>query len=422
MSKNRISEKLSTEPYKGVRDFYPEDQQFLTYLFSTIRGVVERAGYVEYHASVLEPAELYTSKGADNAEIINEQSYTFVDRGGRQVALRPEMTPTVARMVAARRRELAFPLRLYSLPNLFRYERPQRGRLREHWQLNVDLFGSRSPLADAEIIMVAYELMRAFGASESDFVVKVGSRAYIDHVAQENALSEEQTKKLLGLLDKKQKISEHDFSAGLRELGVSESVLSPENPPPEVVELLKYFGDAGVGTVVYDPSVVRGFAYYTGMVFEVFDTHPDNTRALFGGGRYDNLTALFEDASPEGGVPGVGFGMGDVTIRDFLAVRGLLQPYVPPTAVYIAVTSPDLAVEAQALAGTLRREGVNVAVDFGEKKLGDQIKTAAKHKIPRLIVVGENELATGVFSIKNLETGAEEQVPQEELSRYFNTL
>jgi len=410
-----MSKKLSTESYKGVRDFYPEDQALLNYIFSTMRSVVERAGYVEYHASVLEPAELYRSKGAENEEIINEQSYTFTDRGGREVALRPEMTPTVARMVAARRRELGFPLRLYSIPNVFRYERPQRGRLREHWQLNVDLFGSRSAAADAEVIMVAHELMVAFGARESDFIIKVGSRAYLNQVIKDHKLSDEQGKKLLVLLDRKQKISEADFDAGLRELGVNKSVLSPAGAPPEVEKMLEDFSASGMDNIVYDPSIVRGFAYYTGLVFEVFDTHTDNNRALFGGGRYDNLTALFDDEA----LPGVGFGMGDVTIRDFLAVRGLLPPYTPSTAVYLAVTAPELALRAQTLAGALRRAGVNVAVDFGERKLGDQIKTAAKHKIPWLVVVGEDELASEVFGVKNLETGAQVQVPQSELPAFF---
>src|SRR3989344_1129452 len=221
MSKN----KLSVEPYKGVRDFYPEDQAFLNWLFKTIRAEVERAGYAEYHASVLEPAELYKAKGAENEEIINEQAYTFTARGGREVVLRPEMTPTVARMVAARRRELGFPLRLYSIPNVFRYERPQRGRLREHWQLNVDLFGSRSLAADAEVIMVAHELMVAFGARESDFIIKVGSRAYLDQV-----------------------IKDH-------ELGVNKSVLSPAGAPPEVEKMLEDFSASGMDNIVYDPNI-----------------------------------------------------------------------------------------------------------------------------------------------------------------------
>ncbi len=167
---------LSTEPYKGVRDFYPEDQALLNYLFATYRRVAQSFGYVEYHASVLEPAELYKAKGSENEEIVNEQTYTFLDRGEREVTLRPEMTPTVARMVSAKRRELGFPLRLFSIPNLFRYERPQRGRLREHWQLNVDLFGSKSVDADVEIVLVAYELMRACGAQDNETPPDISTR------------------------------------------------------------------------------------------------------------------------------------------------------------------------------------------------------------------------------------------------------
>ena len=411
MSKN----KLSVEPYKGVRDFYPEDQAFLNWLFKTLRAQVERAGYVEYHASILEPAELYKAKGADNEEIVNEQSYIFTDRGGREVALRPEMTPTVARMVAARRRELGFPLRLYSIPNVFRYERPQRGRLREHWQLNVDIFGSRSSAADAEIIMVAYGIMTALGARESDFEIRIGSRQAINTIAQESGLGEAQTKQLFGLLDRRAKMSEVDFDLEIKKLGVTKSLLSPKVVPQDIAQMLQEFRAAGINNIVYDPSVVRGFAYYTGVVFEVFDTHKENNRALFGGGRYDNLTALFDDEP----MPGVGFGMGDVTMRDFLAVRGLIPPYTPTTAVYLAVTAPELAVRAQALAGELRGAGVNAAVDFGERKLGDQIKAAAKHKIPWLIVVGEDELASGIYNVKNLETGAAEPVARDDLAGFF---
>jgi histidyl-tRNA synthetase len=403
--------KLSVEPYKGVRDFYPEDAAALRSIFSTWRSVVEKCGYVEYNASILEPSELYKAKGSDNEEIVKDQTYTFTDRGGREVTLRPEMTPTVARMVAAKRRELGFPLRLYSIPNVFRYERPQRGRLREHWQLNVDLFGSRSLAADAEVIGVAYGIMRAFGARQSDFIIKVGSRAAINGIAQEHSLSDEDTRVFFGLLDRRDKISSVDFDAGLQKLGINKSLLSPHNVPHDIEKMLKDFNDAGIGNIVYDPAIVRGFAYYTGTVFEVFDTHPDNNRALFGGGRYDNLTALFDDEA----LPGVGFGMGDVTMKDFLAVRGLIPPYTPPTRVYLAVTSPELATAAQSLAGALRTEGINAAIDFGERKLGDQIKAAGKHGIPYLVVVGERELESGEFSLRDMQSGAEEKVSQEEL-------
>lgn len=417
MSKNP-KEKLSTEPYKGVRDFYPEDQAFLNYLIATMRGVVERVGYVEYHASILEPSELFKSKGAQNEEIINEQSYTFTDRGGREVTLRPEMTPTVARMVAAKRRELGYPLRWYSIPNCFRYERPQRGRLREFWQLNVDIFGSYSPAADAEVVAVAYGLMKAFGASDGDFEIRIGSRTYINQIISDNKLSDEQGKALLSLLDRKSKISSVDFDAGLAGLGVNKSLLSPSNVPGDIATMLQDFSDAGIANIIYAPEVVRGFAYYTGMVFEVFDTHPQNNRALMGGGRYDNLTALFDDEP----LPGVGFALGDETMRLFLETRGLIPSYLPPTKLYVAVTKPELALQAQTLAGSLRRSGVNVAVDFGERKLGDQIKMAAKHKIPWLMVVGEDELASGHYTVRNLQSGSEEKMSLEQIPPFLLSL
>lgn len=414
MSKNQ-EKKLPTEPYKGVRDFYPEDFAVQKYIFDTWRSVVEKSGYVEYEASILEPSDLYRSKGADNLEMVNEQTYTFVDRGEREVTLRPEMTPTVARMVAARRRELGYPLRYYAIPNCFRYEKPQRGRLREFWQLNVDIFGSRSPAADAEILAVAYGTVMAFGATESDFVIRVGSRSFINGAIAELGLGEESTKKLFGLLDRRAKMPREEFLHALSELSVPESAILPQEPPAEVADMLAQCRDAGMGNIVWDPSVVRGFAYYTGMVFEVFDTHPDNNRAMFGGGRYDNLTALFDDEP----LPGVGFGMGDETMRLFLEVRGLLPSYVPPTKLYIATPSPELAYAVQAFAGDLRRAGVNVAVDFGEKKLGDQIKAASRHKIPWLMVVGENELQAGQFTLRNLETGHEETLPQGALADFL---
>lgn len=415
MQENKTGKKLSTEPYKGVRDFYPEEYATLKYIFDTWRATVERVGYVEYEASILEPSELYKAKGAENEEMVNDQTYTFMDRGEREVTLRPEMTPTVARMVAGRRRELGYPLRYYSIPNCFRYERMQRGRLREFWQLNVDIFGSRSAAADAEILAVAYGTMMAFGASESDFVIKVGSRSAINGLIAELGLSEENAKKLFALLDRKAKMPAEEFSHALSDLSVPESRLMSSEPPQDIALILEQFKQAGIGNIVYDPSIVRGFAYYTSMVFEVFDIHPDNNRALMGGGRYDNLTALFDDEP----LPGVGFAIGDETMRLFLEARGLVPPYKPPTHVYIAIPAPELSFEVQTMAGELRRAGVNVAVDFGERKLGDQIKAAAKHKIPWLMVVGQDELAAGQFTVRNLESGREETLSRDELPRFF---
>lgn len=410
--------KLSTEPYKGVRDFYPEDQALLNYILKTWRDTAERFGYVEYNASILEPSDLYRSKGADNEEIINDQSYTFVDRGEREVTLRPEMTPTVARMVAGKRRELGYPLRWYSVPNCFRYERPQRGRLREFWQFNADIFGTRSPAADAEIIALAYEIVRAFGGKPEDFEIRLGSRSFIDTVATDLGLDDAKKTKMLDLLDRRRKMPEADFAKALDDLGVPHGRVLSGDAPQDVAEVLGILQGLGVTNATYDPSVVRGFAYYTGVVFEVFDTHPDNNRALMGGGRYDNLTQLFDDEP----LPGIGFAIGDVTIRDFLEVRGLLPTYIPTTKLYIAAASTEVVPAAMQLAAELRSQGVAVAVDFGERKLGDQIKVATKHKVPWLIVVGADELSSGTFGVKNLATGSEEKMDRSQLAQFFLNL
>ncbi|MDP2704788.1 MAG: ATP phosphoribosyltransferase regulatory subunit [bacterium] len=282
--------KLGTDPYKGVQDFYPEDMAVQNYIFNTWRKTVESKGYLEYSASILEPAELYKSKTSE--EIVNEQTFTFVDRGGREVVLRPEMTPTLARMVAARRKSLKFPLRWYSIPNVFRYERPQRGRRREHWQLNCDLMGIAGVEAEVEIILLAHTIMKAFGAKDEDFDIRINSR---------KALPEGASMETVRKIDKGEETN----------IEIKET--------DEIRVLLEKLEEAGIKNAKFDPKIVRGFDYYTGMVFEVFDTHQDNNRSLFGGGRYDNLLEVF-GVDP---VPTVGFGMGDITLRDFLETHGL---------------------------------------------------------------------------------------------------
>lgn len=313
-------EGLSMEPYKGVRDFYPEDMRVQNYLFSVWRKVAEAHGYQEYGSSILEPAELYRSKGSD--EIVKEQMYVFKDKGDREVALRPEMTPTLARMIAARRRSWKFPLRWYSIPNVFRYEQPQRGRKREHWQLNCDLMGypdfsdvkSRME-EEEEIIGLAHEVMIKFGAKETDFVIKVGSKNALTKELVKRNIPEENQKTIARLIDQKGKIPEKERLEKLKDAGgdfeISESA--------DTAEIRKRLRSKNITNIEFDSNIVRGFDYYTGMVFEVFDTNPENKRSLFGGGRYDNLLEMF-GVDP---VPTVGFGMGDVTIRDFLETHKL---------------------------------------------------------------------------------------------------
>lgn len=284
---------LSTEPYKGVRDFYPEDMKIQNFIFKTWRDTVEKEGYEEYNASILEPAELYKSKTSE--EIVSEQTFHFLDRGDREVVLRPEMTPTLARMVAGRRKSLKFPLRWYSIPNVFRYERPQKGRRREHWQLNADLMGVADTDGEVEIISLAYKIMKAFGARDEDFSIRINSR---------KALPAGTTME------------------DVRRMDHGEDLNIKIEKTEEIENLLIELDKAGVKNVEFDPKIMRGFDYYTGMVFEVFDTSPENNRSLFGGGRYDNLLEVF-GVEP---VPTVGFGMGDITINDFLETHKL-GPY-----------------------------------------------------------------------------------------------
>jgi histidyl-tRNA synthetase len=201
----------------------------------------------------------------------------------------------------------------------------------------------------------------------------------------------------------------------MKMLSVPTEVVVDAIPPAEVARMIEESNAAGITNIVFDPSIVRGFNYYTGMVFEVFDTHPDNRRALFGGGRYDNLTQMFDDEP----INGVGFGMGDATIHNFLEVRGLLPAYIPPTKVYVAVASPELAGAAQTLARELRQKGINVAIDFGDRKLGKQIETAIKHAIPFLIVVGSDELASGTFKVRDLATSTDTELVRADIANYF---
>lgn len=417
---------ISTEPYKGVRDFYPEDMHVFTYVLDTMRQVAEQYGYLEYNASVLEPAELYEIKTGE--EIVNEQMYAFTDRGDRRVALRPEMTPTVARMVAKRRFDFGFPVRLYSIPNVFRYERPQRGRLREHWQLNADLFGADSLEADYEIIALAHSVMTAFGASEEDFNICISSRALLESIYDHFDLSDQQRHAVSHVLDKKGKISADDFVSEMRSaLGDKQSctdeltsiidantipdAIAQQKPYQDIEQLRTLLTSRGVTNVTLDISIVRGFDYYTGSVFEVFDTHPENNRSLFGGGRYDNLLDIF-DAEP---LPAVGFGMGDVTIRDFLTAHDLLPEYTATTDLFLCTVNPSAISFAQELAGRLRAEHLNVEVNVTDKKVGDQIKVADKHAIPYVICVGEGEMESRTYTIKELATGHEKHVAEDDI-------
>lgn len=418
---------LSTQPYKGARDFYPEDKRIQKFMFAKIRETIERFGYEEYDAPILEPLELYLAKTSE--EIVSEQTYAFEDRGGRKVAIRPEMTPTVSRMVAARRQELVYPLRWYSIPNLWRYERPQHGRLREHWQLNVDLFGVEGIEADKEIIMVADAIFKSFGAKHEMYTIKLNSRKFINYVLREYlGMDGVQASSLYRLIDRMHKMNREDFITQVdaicqpaqREEGVVEKILdilsaqrisslpSDLQNHPTLTELkltVELLREAGVTNAVFDVTLMRGFDYYTDLVFEVFDNHPDNNRSLMGGGRYDGLVGLF-GVEP---VPTVGFGLGDVTLAEFLKVHELLPSLTPETDLYVVLAgglTPDKILQP---VGELRDSGLRVAVDITGRKLDKQLATADRKGIRYVLIIGDQELADDRYTLKNLHGGTEER-------------
>ncbi|KKW43536.1 MAG: Histidine-tRNA ligase [Parcubacteria group bacterium GW2011_GWB1_57_6] len=398
-----MSAPLSTDPYKGVRDFYPSDWARMDTMFARIREVLSLWGYEEYNASPLERAELYEAKTSE--EIVNEQTYTFTDRGDRPVTLRPEMTPTLARMVAAKRRELAFPLRWFSVGNRFRYERPQKGRLREFYQADIDLIGLPEGEADIEIVRLASEILKAFGASEKDFIIRISSRSLLNAACAAAGLAGDDIRRYIRLLDKRAKMRPEEFKAASEAIS-STDPLSLIDPKP-VQALVATLKERGVGNAVFDAGITRGFDYYTGMVFEVFDTNPANPRSLFGGGRYDGLVALW-GGDP---IPAVGFALGDVTLADFLKTHGFVQESrAGRPQLYLGTPTAGDIPAAQSFADALRRDGGHIFVNLTGRALGDQIRDAVKRGIPLFVAYGADEVARKTVRMKILATGEESEM------------
>ncbi|MEX2514810.1 MAG: histidine--tRNA ligase [Candidatus Paceibacterota bacterium] len=426
--------KISTDAYKGVRDFYPEDLRRRRYLEKIMQKTVESFGYEAVDASILEPAALYDAKSGE--ELAGEQSYRFTDRGDREVMLRPEMTPSIARMVAAQAKTLSFPVRWYAIPNVFRYERPQRGRLREHWQLNVDLFGIEDSIADTEIISVAHELMKNLGAAEDDFVIHISSRSlFSDFCTDVLKIDDDLYADLAGLIDKKTKIDKDSFTGAVHDLlsedqaeglftylsitdteQMNETFPMLAKPLNKLDSILESLANRNIGNAVFDPNLIRGIAYYTGVVFEIFDTHPQNNRSLFGGGRYDDLMEVF-DVDP---VPAVGFGAGDVTLADFMDAHELWPDLASHLDVDIClIDTKKHSGFGYEIAGFLRQVKMNTRVNISGKNIGTQLKNADKDGANYVIVIGDDELESEKVTIKELSSGEEATVKKADIADFF---
>ena len=427
---------LSTQPYKGTRDFYPDDMRLRNWFFGKIRQTLERAAYEEYNGPMLESLDIYIAKSGE--EIANKQTYNFADRGGRMVAIRPEMTPSVARIVAAKMGELNYPLKWFSIPNMYRYERPQHGRLREFWQLNVDIFGCDTYEADLDVIESAISLLLAFGADETMFRVHINNRRFFNDVIAAICQSDaEHARAVSKVIDRKDKVDRESYEKDLRELGLldaqiaqidglytmdvkSATSLCPDSlGSKELVSLFEMLEKTGLDKYcVFDFGIIRGLDYYTGTVFEVFDEAPENNRAMFGGGRYDNLVGMFAKNAK---ISGVGYGMGDVTLESFLLTHKLVPDLNRGETKVLVTRFEDVPYEKYLeVVNTLRESGVTSSIYIGTKKFGKQIDYAAKGHYSHVLIMGASELESGIVKIKNLESREESEVALSALSEYFN--
>jgi histidyl-tRNA synthetase len=404
-------------PVKGTRDFYPEQMAVRTWIYNTARAVSESFGYQEYEAPMLESLALYVARSGD--ELVNDQAYVFADRGGDQIALRPELTASLARMVAQRQGELAFPVRWWSFGPFWRYERPQRGRTREFFQWNVDMLGASSPEADAENVAVLASFLKRVGLFSSQVLILVNDRRLMDTGFEELGIGTGARAGLSSLLDRRSKLNPETWLREATELGLSgtqlarlDGLLEDKDLWKRSVELRRFFAaiDAlGVAEFVrFDASIVRGLQYYTGTVFEAWEVGGEIRRSLLGGGRYDNLL------SDVGGtpLPAVGFALGDVVMTLLLEKYDLLPADlgVFPASVLVTVFDAEHQRASLELAAELRQSGLNVALYPDPDKLARQFKYADKVQARLALVVGPDEARAGQVTLKDLRTGIQQSV------------
>lgn len=425
---------MSTQPLPGFRDFYPADLAFRNHIFEAWRRVAGRYGFEEFDGPPLEPLELYTAKSGE--EIVG-QLYNFEDKGGRQVSLRPELTPTVARMIAARAGGMKKPIRWFSIGQMFRYERQQKGRLKEFYQLNCDLIGEPGPLADAEMIALAIDSMREFGLGADVVRVRLSDRRVLQALLLGAGVPIADLPVAYGVIDKLERMKPEQVT-GLREgrderfaTGVGARVLEVAAlrgwPAVDTAlatveggveagaplgEVLRALGAMGLTNFVdVDLSVVRGLAYYTGTVFELFDAGR-SLRAIAGGGRYDGLLNQL------GGVdlPAVGFAIGDVVLGDLLKERGLAPGALPAVDAFVAGVTPDDHPYVLQVAHQLRDAGVRVEFSLRDEALGKQLKLADARQARFAVVIGPEDRAKGEVQLKDLKLKSQVAVPLAKLA------
>ncbi|MEJ2569148.1 MAG: histidine--tRNA ligase [Anaerolineales bacterium] len=405
---------------KGTRDFYPADMAVRDWLYETIRTVSEQFGYQEFEGPYLEKMELYAAKSGE--ELVNEQSFVFEDRGGDIVALRPELTPTLARMVAARSRQLIQPIRWWSFGPFWRYERPQKGRSREFFQWNIDLLGIVSPQADAELAAIAATFFRAVGLTPKMIRIQINNRRFMDTKLEAIGIPLNSRPAVFHLIDRKDKMSERAWQEKANSIDIDKDqfsgllqLLENKDAWKDSDELCEFFDAVeimGVADYIeYDPMVIRGLDYYTGTVFEARDVS-GRFRAILGGGRYDNLVA---DVGGDP-IPGVGFAMGDIVIGIVLEENGVMPSLkTNPSDVFVPLFDEATLSESLRLAAELRTAGLRVEWYPQPDKLKKQFKYADRNNIPLAVILGPDEIQSGKVTIKDLRTVEQETVARSEM-------
>lgn len=411
---------LPTAPYRGTRDFLPPEMSIRTQVFHRLYEVIERYGFLRYDGPILESAEIYEAKSG--REIADQQLYTLTDRGGRRLALRPEMTPSVARIIAGNAGKLQFPVRWYSHPNCHRYERPQRGRVREHWQINVDIFGTDSAGCEMEIFELIHDMMAALGATPDMWKLRANDRVLLESILTDIVeIPVGKIRDVSSIVDRWEKYPREQLAADAAELGISEkqfdrlvealtsgaAVLDDvSRDARERSHLMKVLNSDAARLVTFDPLIVRAFEYYTSTVFEVFDTNTVNNRSLFGGGRYSNLASLFTPQQ----IPGIGFGMGDVTLFDFLNTHGLLPEPRSEVDVVVIPVEEGLLDAARQVARRLRVADVRTSTPLELRKLGKELTRADRAGARAVVIVGREDWDAGNLTVRSMVTKEQQQV------------
>lgn len=407
---------------KGTRDFYPEDKAFQNWLYQKIRKVSERFGYQEFDGPEIEYMDLYADKTSE--EILRDQAFTMKDKDERTLMLRPELTPTFARMVAEKANVLLKPIRWWMFGRCWRYEKPQRGRGREFFQWEINILGPEQPEADAEIIAVAVQLFKELGLSSDEIVIRLSDRSYFNYILDENNIGEDKYLPLLRIVDRKEKISADEFNSLLASEGLDDKQIEAlnryfnSNDYQESDWLIRLFDALEsypdvLDYVKYDPTIARGFDYYTRTVFEAWDKTGGLKRALFGGGRFDNLTETI------GGdrVPGVGMAPGDMPIKEILEQFGKMpQLNVKCAEVLVTVFNQDLIYKSLECAAMLREAGIDTecGVD-AEVRLEKQLKYADQKGIPFVVIIGPDEAEVNQVMLKDLKNKSQEKMELNEL-------